>query len=85
MMIENILVAVILILLLHYVYFLIRIYFGLGKLKQNSQDRIPEEFVSIIVPFRNEEKNILKTYTSLTSQNYPQEKYEIIFVNDSSR
>ena len=84
MMIENILVAVILILLLHYVYFLIRIYFGLGKLKQNSQDRIPEEFVSIIVPFRNEEKNILKTYTSLTSQNYPQEKYEIIFVNDSS-
>lgn len=84
MMIENILIAVILILLVHYVYFLLKIFLGLGKLKHDSQDRIPEEFISIIVPFRNEEKNILKTYTSLTSQNYPKDKFEIIFINDSS-
>ncbi len=84
MMIENILIAVILFLLAHYVVFLLKIYFGLGKLTNRVRENIPIEFVSIIVPFRNEEKNILKTYTSLTSQNYPKEKYEIIFVNDSS-
>jgi cellulose synthase/poly-beta-1,6-N-acetylglucosamine synthase-like glycosyltransferase len=83
-MIENILIAVILVLLFHYVIFLLKIYFGLGKLKQNSLEQFPEEFVSIIVPFRNEEKKILNTYRSLTSQNYPKGKYEIIFINDSS-
>ena len=84
MMIENILVVVIKILLIHYIFFLYKIYSGLIKLKNSTNDIIPEEFVSIIVPFRNEEKNILSTYTSLASQNYPQEKFEIIFVNDSS-
>jgi len=83
-MIENILFLIFLILLIHYVIFLYKIYVGLSKLTNKVSEKIPEEFVSIIVPFRNEEKNILKTYTSLTAQNYPQEKYEIIFVNDSS-
>jgi poly-beta-1,6-N-acetyl-D-glucosamine synthase len=83
-MIENILLLIFLIFLIHYVFFLLKIYFGLSKLTYNVSEKIPEEFISIIVPFRNEEKNILNTYTSLTSQNYPQEKYEIIFVNDSS-
>lgn len=84
MMIEIILIAVIVILLFHYLLFLLKIFYGLGKLKHNSQDRILEEFVSIIIPFRNEEKNLLNIYYNLTSQNYPQEKFEIIFVNDSS-
>ncbi|MBK7229341.1 MAG: glycosyltransferase [Ignavibacteriales bacterium] len=61
-----------------------KIYFGLSKLTNKVSEKIPEEIVSIIVPFRNEEKNILNTYTNLTSQNYPQEKFEIILVNDSS-
>jgi cellulose synthase/poly-beta-1,6-N-acetylglucosamine synthase-like glycosyltransferase len=83
-MIENILFLVFLIFLIHYVIFLYKIYFGLSKLTKNVSEKIPDEFVSIIVPFRNEEKNIASTYTSLTTQNYPQEKFEIIFVNDSS-
>lgn len=83
-MIEIILIVVILILLIHYVIFLSKIYFGLSKLTNKVGDKIPEEFVSIIVPFRNEEKNILNTCTNLTTQKYPQEKFEIIFVNDSS-
>ena len=84
MMIENILIIVSLVLLSHYVIFLSKIYFGLSKLTNKVNEKIPEEFVSIIVPFRNEEKNIINTYTNLTSQNYPQEKFEIILVNDSS-
>lgn len=83
-MIENISLLIFLILLIHYVFFLSKIYFGLSRLTNKVSEKIPEEVISIIVPFRNEEKNIVSTYNSLTSQNYPQEKFEIIFINDSS-
>ena len=66
-MIENTLIVVFLILLFHYVIFLTKIYFGLSKLTNKVGDKIPEEFVSIIVPFRNEENNILNTYTNPVS------------------
>ena len=84
MMIDIILFTIILILTIHYVLFLLKIYFGLDKLNGASQQNIPKEFISVIIPFRNEEKNILKTYENLTNQNYPKEKFELIFVNDSS-
>lgn len=83
-MIENILILIFLILSFHYVIFLFKVYYGLSKLRIVESERIPQEFISIIVPFRNEEKNILNIYNSLTAQNYPTEKYEIIFVDDSS-
>jgi len=83
-MIENILIIIFSILLIHYVMFLLKIYFGLSKLTNKVNEQLPTEFVSIIVPFRNEEKNISDTYNGLIAQNYPIEKYEIIFVNDSS-
>ena len=83
-MTEIILIVIILLLLIHYVIFLINIYVGLNRLSSKQQNIIPTEFVSIIVPFRNEKKNILKIYDSLTNQNYPATNYEILFVNDSS-
>lgn len=83
-MIENILFLIFLILLIQYVIFLSKIYFGLSKLTNIVSENISEELVSIIVPFRNEEKNIVNTHLSLTSQNYPQEKFEIVFVDDAS-
>lgn len=39
---------------------------------------------SVIVPFRNEEKNIAALVESLAAIDYPQEKVEFIFVNDHS-
>ncbi len=83
-MIENILILIFLILSFHYVIFLFKVYYGLSKLRIVESEQVPQEFISIIVPFRNEEKNILNIYNSLTAQNYPTEKYEIIFVDDSS-
>jgi len=83
-MIENILIVLSLFFLIHYVLFLSKIYWGLSNLINKVSEKIPEEFVSIIVPFRNEEKNIINTYNYLTAQNYPKEKFEIIFINDSS-
>ncbi|HSL88155.1 MAG TPA: glycosyltransferase, partial [Ignavibacteriaceae bacterium] len=44
----------------------------------------PEKFVSVVVPFRNETENILNCYKSLTEQDYPNDRYEIVFVNDFS-
>ncbi|MDQ2718285.1 MAG: glycosyltransferase [Bacteroidota bacterium] len=41
-------------------------------------------FVSIIIAARNEEKKIGKCIKSLTSQTYPQNKFEIIVTNDHS-
>jgi cellulose synthase/poly-beta-1,6-N-acetylglucosamine synthase-like glycosyltransferase len=83
-MIEIIIVIIIILLVLYYTKFLLNIYFGLENLSYKVENKILSEFVSVIVPFRNEEHNILTTYNSLISQNYPIDKYEIIFVNDSS-
>ena len=41
-------------------------------------------FFSIVVPVRNEEKNIAACLHSLVHLDYPKDKYEIIIVNDHS-
>lgn len=79
-----ILIFLILLLLIHYLVFLLRILNGLGRLNHNSNLKIPDEFVSIIIPFRNEEENILANLKSVESQQYPKDMFEIIYVDDSS-
>ncbi|MCZ7612553.1 MAG: glycosyltransferase [Ignavibacteriaceae bacterium] len=78
------LLALFLVLLLHYLFFLQRIFRGLGQLILNQNQKIPREFVSVIIPFRNESENILASLKSIESQLYPIEKFEVIYVNDSS-
>ncbi|MHB9012251.1 MAG: glycosyltransferase [Ignavibacteriaceae bacterium] len=81
----NILLGLIFLLLLtYYSFFLLEILSGLDKLTSTKGLSVPEEFISIIIPFRNESENILGSLRSLESQNYPKEKYEVIYVNDSS-
>ncbi len=48
---------------------------------RNGQNNIR---VSVIVPVRNEEKNITKLLDDITEQDYPEQLYEIILVNDHS-
>jgi chlorobactene glucosyltransferase len=48
---------------------------------ENIEGRTP--LVSIIVPMRNEEKNVRRCMGSLLSQNYP--NFEVIAVDDSSK
>lgn len=83
-MTEPILIAIIIFLTIHYIFFLLKIYLGLNKLNDKKDEKYANEFISVIVPFRNEEKNIANTYKNLIEQNYPKEMFEIIFVNDSS-
>jgi len=78
------LLSAILLFLLHYLFFLQRIFRGLNNLKLNLNEKLPYEFISIIIPFRNEEANILASLKSIESQLYPKEKYEVIYVNDFS-
>lgn len=82
-MTELILISVFLFLLLHYCFFLLKVFLGLNKLSNESEKKL-NEFISIIIPFRNEEKNIQQTFINLVNQNYPEDKYEIIFIDDSS-
>ncbi len=84
MMIETITLTLFSLLVIYYIYFISNIYRGLGKLKKIDDDKIIYEFVSVIVPFRNEKENLLKNLKSLEEQTYPRDKYEIIYVNDSS-
>ena len=84
MMIEIILILLFLFLLLNYIYFLSNINKGLKRFQFDIQAKIPDEYISVIIPFRNESDNILISLTSLASQNYPQEKFQVIYVNDSS-
>jgi len=44
----------------------------------------PSTFVSIILPVRNEEKNILAILQCIAKQNYQKDKFEIIVVDDLS-
>jgi len=58
---------------------------GFSKLQKANPTNVNlEKEISIIIPFRNEEENILKCLFSLTSQLYNKENYEIILVNDHS-
>ncbi len=84
MMIEYILLGIFAILLGHYSLFLFTIFIGLKKLKSSQLNQIPKEFVSIIIPFRNESENIISNIRSIVEQNFPKENYEVIYVDDDS-
>jgi chlorobactene glucosyltransferase len=57
---------------------------NLWALKRINAAPLPKEFppVSILVPTRNEEKNIRKCLSSLLKQDYPD--YEVLVLNDNS-
>jgi cellulose synthase/poly-beta-1,6-N-acetylglucosamine synthase-like glycosyltransferase len=57
---------------------------GLKRVSSETNNKIPEEFISVIIPFRNESENILPSLKSLSEQVYSPNKFEVIFANDSS-
>ncbi len=72
-------------LLLFYSFFLSLIYRGLNRLEIfTRQNIIPNEFISVIIPFRNEENSIIKSLESLEKQKYDSAKFEVIYINDKS-
>ena len=84
MMIEYILWGIFIFLLIFYSAFLISILNGLNKLRSSKSNQIPKEFVSVLIPFRNESENIIANVKSIINQNYPDDRYEVIYINDNS-
>ncbi|NOY59301.1 MAG: glycosyltransferase [Calditrichaeota bacterium] len=66
-----------------YVSAILALYIGLQRLS-NSAQHSDKLFVSVIVPARNEEKNIIKCLSSLAEQTYPKSLFEIIVLDDNS-
>jgi cellulose synthase/poly-beta-1,6-N-acetylglucosamine synthase-like glycosyltransferase len=79
-----ILLIIISLLAVHYAACAVSINKAIKRIKNDEQDAAPDEFVSVIIPFRNESDNIIQSLESMKVQDYPTEKYEVIYVNDKS-
>ena len=68
-----------------YVVFIAQLIYGFNKVKIFERTEVnPKTTFSIIVPFRNEAKNLPKLLKSISKLNYPKELFEIILVDDFS-
>ena len=80
-MIEIILFVVLVI----YVVLILRLIVGFDKVKSFVRtNEKPKTAFTIIVPFRNEEKNLSKLLQSISKLNYPYKLIEVILVDDFS-
>ncbi len=71
------------VLLLFYPLLILLITFGVWK-KQKKLISTDKQGISVVVAARNEEKIIASLLDRLVKQNYPQDKYEVIVVDDNS-
>ncbi len=72
------------ILILPYLFLLIKIYINLLRIKPFSSSSDPSVFVSVVVACRNEEENLPHLLSCISSQDYPKGLFEVIIVNDNS-
>lgn len=79
-------IIVLSIVLIIYVVLIAQLILGFGKVKAFEPTNVsPKNSFSIIVPFRNEEKNLRKLLRSISDLNYPKELFELIMVDDFSK
>lgn len=77
---------VLLVVLLIYVVFIIQLSLGFSKVKSfKKTDVSPKTAFTIVVPFRNEEKNLDRLLQSLSELNYPISLIQIVMVDDFSK
>lgn len=79
---ETLFIALLWIAAAGYAVWLLVFWAGLFLLKKGSNPHQPA--VSVIIPARNEEMNLPSCLNALVQQAYPQDKYEIIVVDDDS-
>ncbi len=73
-----------LIILIPYIYLLLKVYAGLVRIRLYQPGTTPEIFVSVIVACRNEEKNIPALMSDIAAQTYKRDLFELIIVDDNS-
>ncbi|MEO5642955.1 MAG: glycosyltransferase [Bacteroidia bacterium] len=72
------------VLLLYAIFLLVPAFYFTFSSQRNTEEFLPQNFISVILPVRNEEKNIAVCLESLDALDYPKSLYEIILVNDHS-
>ena len=76
---------ILLVILLVYVLLIVQLIFGFNKVKSfHVTDLTPKTAFTIVIPFRNEAKNLPKLLESISNLNYPHKMIEIILVDDFS-
>lgn len=76
---------VVLIITLMYLALIGSFIYGFNKIKVfEKRDIVAKTKFSIIIPFRNEARNLPALLRSISKLNYPKELYEIIFLDDES-
>ena len=76
---------VLLVILLVYILLIVQLIFGFNKVKYfHVTDLAPKTAFTIVIPFRNEAKNLPKLLESISNLNYPHKMIEIILVDDFS-
>ena len=73
-----------LLILIPYIYIILKISGSLKRLKPYSPGTDPCIFVSVIVACRNEEKNLPLLLSDISMQNYSPDLHELIVVDDNS-
>jgi cellulose synthase/poly-beta-1,6-N-acetylglucosamine synthase-like glycosyltransferase len=74
------------ILLFFYAALITQLAFGIVKINKRNLDQLssPKTSFSILIPFRNEGKNLPFLLQSIEKLNYPTELFEVILVDDES-
>jgi glycosyltransferase involved in cell wall biosynthesis len=72
------------ILILPYVFILLRVYRGLLRLKTFNVSADPSTSVSVVIACRNEQKNLPGLLDRIALLNYPKHLFEVIIVDDNS-
>src|SRR6478609_12149016 len=67
-----------------YFLFVILLIAGWRKSSDRSIDQHRFYFLSVVIPFRNEEKNLPTLIDSLKKLNYPKDRFEILLIDDHS-
>lgn len=72
------------VLLLYALFLLVPAFYFTFSTSPVVEEFVPESFITVILPVRNEEKNIAVCLESLDALDYPKSLYEILLVNDHS-
>jgi cellulose synthase/poly-beta-1,6-N-acetylglucosamine synthase-like glycosyltransferase len=72
------------ILILPYIFILLKIYWSLLKIRTFYCITSPQTFVSVVVACRNEERSLPSLLNSIALQDYPHDLFEVLIVNDNS-
>ncbi len=67
-----------------YYVFLLWLIIGWKKLKPFKVMSNPDKFITVLIPVRNENKNIIKLLDDLEKQEYPRDLFEVLIIDDHS-